>query len=107
MRKTVLLAGGIAVAGASLVALACTANASDSSRDGGMIKQPTMSYTSPSSTSQPVQRLSPGTPVDIVCVSDGQTINGNSYWARISSDGLGAFVHRDAVHIPIYTPFCG
>ena len=40
MRKTVLLAGGVAVAAASLVALAWTANASDSG-DGGMIKQPT------------------------------------------------------------------
>ena len=107
MRKTVLLAGGIAVAAASLVALTCTANASDNSNNGGMIKQPTMSYTSPSNTSQPVQRLIPGQPVDVVCVTNGQTINGNSYWARISSDGLGAFVHRDAVHIPIYTPFCG
>ena len=107
MRKTVLLAGGIAVAAASLVALTCTANASDNSNDGGMIKQSTMSYTSPSNTSQPVQRLSRGTPVDIVCVSNGQTINGNSYWARINSDGLTGFVHRDAVHIPINTPFCG
>jgi hypothetical protein len=106
MRKAVLLAGGITFAAAGLVALACTANAGDSS-SGGMIKQRTMSYTSPANTSQPVQRLIPGQPVDVVCVTNGQTINGNSYWARINSDGLGAFVHRDAVHIPIYTPFCG
>jgi hypothetical protein len=106
MRKSVLLAGGITFAAAGLVALACTANASGSTSNGGMIKQPTMSYTGPSITSQPVQRLSPGTPVNVVCVSDGQTINGNSYWARINSDGLSSFVHRDAVHIPTYTPFC-
>ena len=107
MRKSVLLAGGITFAAAGLVALACTANASDSSSSGGgMIKQPTMSYTSPANTSQPVQRLIPGQLVDVVCVISGQTINGNSYWARINSDGLGAFVHRDAVHIPSYTPFC-
>ena len=107
MRKSVLLAGGLTFAAAGLVALACSANASDSSSSsGGMIKQPTMSYTSPATTSQPVQRLSPGQPVDVVCVTNGQTINGNSYWARINSDGMGAFVHRDAVHIPVYTPFC-
>ena len=106
MRKTVLLAGGVAVAAASLVALACTANASDSG-DGGMIKQPTMSYTSPSNQSTPVHaNLSRGTPVDVVCVAEGQLINGNSYWARINSDGQTGFVHRDAVHIPIGTPSC-
>ena len=110
MHKCVLLAGGLTFAAAGLVALACTANASDSSSggsgSGGMIKQPTMSYTSPANTSQPVQRLSPGQPVDVVCVTNGQTINNNSYWARINSDGVGAFVHRDAVHIPAYTQFC-
>ena len=99
MRKTVLLAGGITVAAASLVALACTANASDSG-DGGMIKQPTMSYTSPSNQSTPVHaNLSRGTPVDVVCVAEGQLVNGNSYWARINSDGQTGFVYRDAVHI--------
>jgi len=106
MRKTVLLAGGITVAAASLVALACTANASDSG-DGGMIKQPTMSYTSPSNQSTPVHaNLSRGTPVDVVCVAEGQLVNGNSYWARINSDGQTGFVHRDAVHIPLGTPSC-
>jgi len=59
--------------------LACTANASDSG-DGGMIKQPTMSYTSPSSQSTPVHaNLSRGTPVDVVGVAEGQLVNGNSY----------------------------
>ena len=106
MRKTILLASGITIAAASLVALACTANASDSG-DGGMIKQPTMSYTSPSNKSTPVHaNLSRGTPVDVVCVAEGQLINGNSYWARINSDGQTGFVHRDAVHIPLSTPFC-
>jgi hypothetical protein len=106
MRKTVLLASGITVAAASLVALACTANASGSS-DGGMIKQPTMSYTSPSNKSQPVHKnLSRGTPVDVVCVAEGQPVNGNSYWARINTDGQTGFVPRDAVHIPLDTPLC-
>jgi hypothetical protein len=41
-----------------------------------------------------------------VCVAEGQPVNGNSYWARINTDGQTGFVPRDAVHIPLDTPLC-
>jgi len=106
MKKVLALATISAVAGFGAVAgLAGAANAADSNT--GYIKQYAISYSSPSDTSVPVHKgLAPGTPVDTVCVRQGQALNGNSYWFLIDKDGDLGYVHRDAIWAPADTPKC-
>ena len=109
MKKVLALATVSAVAGfgavAGLAGLAGSASAADSNT--GYIKQYAISYSSPSDASFPVHKgLAPGTPVDTVCVRQGQALNGNSYWFLIDKDGDLGYVHRDAIWAPADMPSC-
>jgi hypothetical protein len=72
----------------------------------GTIKIPTTSYTSPTNQSLPVHALSPNTPVQIKCFTEGQTLHNNFYWFRILHNGDLGFVHRDAIAAPRDIPHC-
>ena len=73
----------------------------------GIIKTYTSSYTSPSDTSFLVHKgLQPGTPVEVHCVREGQTLRDNSNWFIIEKDDDVGYVHVDAIHVPIDTPKC-
>jgi hypothetical protein len=98
MRKLIVLATGTAVAVAGLITLAATANAGGSN---SVITKSTTSYTSPSNQSIRVSSLTQGTQVESLCFTEGQMLNGNPNWFRISKDGNSAqYVHRDAISAP-------
>ena len=96
MRKLLVTGAAVAVAGLAVIGLAGTAAAATGST--GWITHPTTSYTSPSKQSQPLAQLGQGTPVEALCYTKGEIVNGNPNWFRIAEDGesLG-FVHRDAI----------
>jgi hypothetical protein len=81
------VAGAMGPAGAAEAATTAT----------GIIKQPTSAYTSPSKTTATVQLLDQGDTVDVLCYTEGQRVNDNPYWFRISTGPNSGYVHRDAI----------
>ncbi len=105
MRKLIALATLSAVAGVGTVTgLAGTASADSAT---GIIKQYTMSYTSPSDTSYAVHKgLPQGQPVEALCARDGQVLDGNGTWFLIKKDGNLGYVHLDKISAPTDLPEC-
>jgi hypothetical protein len=106
MNKRILFAaaGGLATVG--LVGLAGVAGAAEHADPTGLILAPTNSYSAPTNQSPAVKALSPGTGVQVVCHTEGQTVDGNPNWFRISpADGSG-FVHRSAISVAPVLPHC-
>jgi hypothetical protein len=108
MRKFVVVAGA-AVVVAGLVGLAGTAAADTGSTaaEAGQrayITQGTTGYQHADNRSAPMfTNLKPGQEVTALCFTEGQQLNGNHYWFRISMtpepNGNTAFVHRDAISV--------
>jgi hypothetical protein len=92
-----------AIVAAGLVGLAGTADASGTN---AVIKQPTWSYTSPSTDSVRVQALHQGERVEALCLTEGQERNGNFNWFRIKGSESDGYVHRDAISAPTTLPHC-
>jgi hypothetical protein len=106
MRKLAAAAALSAAVGAGVVAVATEANAG-TLQSVGTIKLPTTSYTSPSNETAPVHYgIQPGQRVTVVCYTEGQSVNGNDYWFRISLDGRAGFVNRDAIVPDGYVEHC-
>jgi hypothetical protein len=86
----------IAIATASALAVAGVAG-SAAAAVGGYISQATTSYSSPSSTTIPVDFLSQGTAVETLCFTEGQQLRNSNLWFKIASNGKIGFVHRDTI----------
>ena len=100
MRKMILTAVGAAVAVAGLAGFAGTAAAETG--HPAYIAKPTTAYQHADNNSAPVfTNLQPGQEVTALCFTEGQAIDGNHNWFRISltpdPQGKTAFVHRDAI----------
>ena len=68
------------------------------------ITRPTTGYQHPTNQSAPVLTgLKQGQSVTALCFAEGQVVNDNPYWFRISTtptpEGNTAFVHRDAISV--------
>ena len=105
MRKLIAgAAGAAAVAVAGLVALAGPA-AAETAGTPAVITQATTGYQWPTKQSPPVMTgLAQGQEVTALCFTDdGDKVNGNPYWFRISKtatpDGNTAFVPKDAISV--------
>jgi hypothetical protein len=94
MRKLIALTTISAAAVLGGAALAGTASAAGVD---GTITRATTSYTSPSRNTTPVQHLDANTPVDIVCWTQGQHVDGTSTWLRINHANERSFVNRAAI----------
>ncbi len=97
MRKLILVTATGVIAAAGMLTLAGTA-AADS--NNSVITRATTAYTSPSQNSEAVASLEAGTPVQSLCYTEGQRVDGTSTWFRISTDGDGrpdGFVNRSAI----------
>ena len=109
MRKSIFAAAGAAVVVAGLVGLAAPAAAQTSSTateigHTAYITKPTTGYQHADNRSAPVfTNLASGQEVTALCFTEGQQLNGNHYWFRISMtpepNGNTAFVHRDAISV--------
>jgi hypothetical protein len=103
MHKFAFAATGAAVAvAAGLVGLAGPAAAEDG--HNAVITRPTTAYEHATNQSAPVfTNLKAGREVTALCFTEGQELNGNQNWFRISltavPDGNTAFVHRDAISV--------
>ncbi len=113
MRKAIVistlavLAVAAPVAALTAVVAATPANASSAPEHIGYIKTPATSYVSPSNQTSPVHfGLQPGQKVNVICFTEGQTLNGNSYWFRIGQAGNLGFVHRDVIAPGVGMPHC-
>jgi hypothetical protein len=108
MRKLTAITLSVAAAAVLGVSAAHSANAhSSAGQHIGYITQPTTSYQYPTNQSPPVEfGLKPGQQVDVVCFTEGQTLNGNYYWFRIVESGTPSFVHRDAISAGYGMPHC-
>ena len=83
------------------------ANATSAPEHIGYIKTAATSYAGPSNQTTPVHfGLQAGQKVNIVCFTEGQSLNGNSYWFRIGQAGNLGFVHRDAIAPGVGMPHC-
>ena len=103
MRKTLLATIGAAVAVAGIVGFAGTAAAAETSHPA-YIKAPATAYQHADNRSAPVfTNLQPGQQVTALCFTEGQVIDGNHNWFRISltpePQGTTGFVHRDAISV--------
>jgi hypothetical protein len=99
----VAMSGVAAVGG--LAGLAGAASAADSNT--GYIKQYAISYTSPSDKTLPVHKgLAPNTPINTLCVREGQVLEGNPYWFLVEKDGDLGYVHRDFIAPPADVRSC-
>lgn len=101
MRRMVLAATGAAVAVAGIVGFAGSASAAESGHPA-YISKPTTAYQHADKGSAPVfTNLQPGQEVTALCFTEGQLVNGNHNWFRISltpePQGNTGFVHRDAI----------
>ena len=97
MIKALAIAGatvGIAAAG-----LLVTAGSASADSPSGVITKPTTSYSSPSNKTVPVQSLPQGTLVDVACFTEGQVLDGNHYWFRLTGDEGHGYVHRSAISV--------
>jgi hypothetical protein len=105
-KKLVAGAAGVAVAVAGLVGLAGPAAAAAEAGSPAVITQPTTGYQWPTKQSPPVMTgLERGQEVTALCFTDdGDPVNGNRYWFRISKtatpDGNTAFVPKDTISVP-------
>jgi hypothetical protein len=109
MRKSVYAAAGAAGAVAAIVGLAGPAAAQTSAAateigHTAYITKPTTAYQHADNRSAPFfTNLTPGQEVTALCFTEGQQLNGNPYWFRISTtpepNGNTAFVHRDAISV--------
>jgi hypothetical protein len=102
MRTPKILAVVATAAAAGVAGLATTAHAAEA----GLITRPTTSYSSPSQATMPVHSLRPGDQVETLCFTEGQSVNGNAYWFRISRNGDSGYVHRDAMIPPTELRHC-
>jgi hypothetical protein len=107
-RAALLGLGAACVAAIGVVGLAGPATAAESSSLVGTIKQRTTSYVSPSNQTTPIHTsLLEGMQVETVCFTDqGQALDGNPYWFRVSKDGTSGYVHRDAISVGNDLPNC-
>jgi len=106
MKKAIALATLTALAGAGAVGLAGSADA-DTTGGTGYIKQYAISYTSPSELSYPVHKgLQPNTPVETLCVRQGQELDNSTTWFLIKKDGVPGYVHRNVISAPADTARC-
>lgn len=103
IRRIVLAGAAVGLASVGVLALAGTAGASEPT---GVITHSTTSYSSPSNQTAPVRSLAQGTPVDALCFTQGQDLNGNHYWFRIAEEQGTSFVHRDAISVNPNLPKC-
>lgn len=100
MRTIVFPAALLGFAALSLAGAAGIANAASTS---GITATPTITknttaYELPTELSPTVQTLPAGTQVDALCWVNGQELDGNSFWFRVSDDGARpGFVHRAAI----------
>ena len=109
MRKlaTVVTLSAAAAFGAVLLASSASAGSVDATAHTGYIKRATTSYMAPSNQSTPVHfNLVPGQPANVLCFTEGQSINGNHTWIRIGQDGKLGFVHRDTIAPGASAPHC-
>lgn len=105
--STVVTLTAAAAVGAIVVAGASHAASMDTSAHVGYIKRATTSYSSPSNQSMPVHfNLQPGQPANILCFTEGQSIDNNHTWFRIGQDGKLGFVHRDVIAPGTGIPHC-
>ena len=97
-----------AAAAFGAVIIGGTANAISTSFDQvGIINHATTSYSSPSTDSSPVHvNLVPGERANVVCWTDGQSIDNNTRWFRIDQDGKIGFVSGAAISPPHFAPHC-
>jgi hypothetical protein len=103
MRKIFLAATGAAVVVAGLVGFGGSATAAEAGHPAH-IKAPTTAYQDANTQSGAVfTNLKPNQPVTALCFTEGQEINGNQNWFRISltpdPQGKTGFVHRDAISV--------
>ncbi|WP_103380553.1 hypothetical protein [Pseudonocardia dioxanivorans] len=103
MRTSLLAAVGAAVAVAGLVGFAGTAAAAEAGHPA-YIKAPATAYQHADNRSAPIfTNLKPGQQVTALCFTEGQTVDGNHNWFRISltpdPQGSTGFVHRDAISV--------
>lgn len=103
-RIAVAATGGLAVLG--LVGLAGVAGAAEHADPTGLILAPTTSYSSPSTQSAPIRDLAPGTGVQTICHTEGETLTGNPNWFRISGSHGSEYVHRSAISVAPVLPHC-
>jgi hypothetical protein len=96
IKRFALTGAAVGVAAVGVLAFAGSAAASAPT---GVITQPTTSYSSPSNQSSAVKSLSPGTQVQAVCFTEGQTLHDNHYWFRVIDDGSSGYVHRSAISV--------
>ncbi|WP_181780995.1 hypothetical protein [Pseudonocardia pini] len=103
MRRIVLAATGAGLALAGLVGFAGSASAAPVGFEA-YIKAPTTAYqTSNNGSGAVFTNLRPNQQVTALCFTEGQEINGNHNWFRISltpdPQGQTGFVHRDAISV--------
>ncbi|MCE3554719.1 hypothetical protein LWC33_25085 [Pseudonocardia sp. RS11V-5] len=103
MRKIFLAASGAAVAVVGLVGFAAPATAAEAGHPA-YIKAPTTAYQNSNNQSGAVfTNLKPNQQVTALCFTEGQEIDGNHNWFRISltpdPQGKTGFVHRDAISV--------
>jgi hypothetical protein len=103
MRKKVLVAAGAAVGVAGLVGFAAPASAAEAGHPA-WIKAPATAYQHADKGSAPVfTNLQPDQQVTALCFTEGQLIDGNHNWFRISltpdPKGVTGFVHKDAISV--------
>ena len=102
-----VFAVGAPVAAVTAVVAATPANATSAPEHIGYIKTAATSYAGPSNQTTPVHfGLQAGQKVNIVCFTEGQSLNGNAYWFRIGQAGNLGFVHRDAIAPGVGMPHC-
>jgi hypothetical protein len=102
-----VLAVGAPVAAVTAVVASTPANAASAPEHIGYIKTAATSYVGPSNQTTPVHvGLQAGQQVNIICFTEGQSLNGNSYWFRIGQAGNLGFVHRDAIAPGVGMPHC-
>jgi hypothetical protein len=107
MKNAIALATLTALAGAGAVLGAAGSAGADTAGKTGYIKQYAISYTSPADYSIPVHKgLPPNTPVDTLCVREGQEIDSSKTWFMIKKDGDIGYVHRNVISAPVDTPAC-
>jgi hypothetical protein len=110
MRKIILAATGAVVAVAGIVGLAGPAAAETGTT--ATITMHTTGYQWPTKQSPAaITGLTPGQQVTALCFTDdGEPVNGNPYWFRISKtatpDGNTAFVPREAISVSNNVPNC-
>ena len=97
MIKTVALAG--AAVGLATLGVLASAGSASAAEPTGVITHPTTSYSSPSNQTEPVRSLAQGTPVEVACFTEGQTLNDNHYWFRLTGDSGSGYVHRSAISV--------